>query len=105
MPKFVMFTKYHCSRSDGNLKLFVLVVVHHRCSGNEHIRMAMWNEGILAKWKLSHRSSCNIHTNHLFSFIKLPVCCSQLRKSMLVLCTVVMMRFAHVGHKESHQTT
>ena len=31
MPEFVMFTEYHCPRSDGWL------VVHHRCSGNEHI--------------------------------------------------------------------
>ena len=37
MPKFVIFTKYHCPRSDGNLKVFVSVVVHHRCSSNEHI--------------------------------------------------------------------
>ena len=37
MAEFVMFTEYHCPRSDGNLKPFVSVVVHHRCSGNEHI--------------------------------------------------------------------
>ena len=79
MPEFVMFTEYHCPRSDGWL------VVHHRCSGNEHIwpcgvKGTLLNVNFLTdqpRYSHCHR----IHNPIVLLSIELPICNMQWKKS------------------------